>query len=76
VEFKHADPRELILKAAHRLEAELQLVARLLGQLTASRSPWGIHHRQRPRCLPEWVATRTAILNALAPYPEARRCRC
>ena len=70
VELKHADPRELLLKAAHRLEAELQLVGRLVGQLS---DPAPVSQTVNVLVAsPEWVATRTAILNALAPYPEAR----
>jgi hypothetical protein len=71
---RFADPRELILKAAKRLEAELQLVARLLGQLP------GPAEQTAGRGMtvnvlvasPEWLTTRAAILAALEPYPEAR----
>jgi hypothetical protein len=71
VEMRGADPRELILKAAKRLEAELQLVARLLGQLPAPAEQGGPTVNVLITS-PEWLTTRAAILAALEPYPEAR----
>ena len=68
---RFADPRELILKAAKRLEAELQLVARLLGQLPAPAEQNGTTVNVLIAS-PEWLTTRAAILAALEPYPEAR----
>lgn len=64
-ETRHADPRELTLKTAARLEGHLTLAAKLLGELD-----------ERPTInvllSPEWVALRGQLLTALAPYPEAR----
>ena len=68
---RFADPRELILKAAKRLEAELQLVARLLGQLPGPAEQNGTTVNVLIAS-PEWLTTRAAILAALEPYPEAR----
>jgi hypothetical protein len=65
VETKHADPRELVLKTAARLQPQIELLARLIGELD-----------ERPRVnifvSPEWVAIGTAVLEPLAPYPEVR----
>lgn len=64
-EVKHADPRELLLKTAGRLRDQLELVARLAGEL-----------QEAPQVnvvvSAEWAAVRSALLAALAPYPEAR----
>jgi hypothetical protein len=64
-EVKHADPRELHLKAAGRLRDQLELLAKLVGEL-----------RDAPTVnilvSPEWAAVRATLLAALAPYPEAR----
>lgn len=64
-EWRHADPRELILKTAERLQDLLQLVAKLIGDLD-----------DRPTVnvvlSPEWQATRGVLLEALLPFPEAR----
>lgn len=65
VESKHADPRELVLKTADRLRSQTELLAKLLGELD-----------DRPQVnvlmAPEWLNVRTALLEALRPYPEAR----
>jgi hypothetical protein len=65
VETKQADPRELVLKTAARLQPQIELLARLIGELD-----------ERPRVnifvSPEWVAIGTAVLEPLAPYPEVR----
>ena len=71
VDLRGADPRELILKAARRLEAGLQLVARLLGQLPGRAEQPGPTVNVLVAS-PEWLTTRAAILAALEPYPEAR----
>lgn len=66
VETKHADPRELVLKTAARLQGQLELLGKLLGELD-----------ERPTVnvlvLPEWAAIRGAMVKALRPYPEARQ---
>ena len=63
-EWKHADPRELILKTAHRLEGQLELLGRLVGELENV-----VHVHTSP----EWLELRSALLAALEPYPEAKR---
>ncbi len=64
-ETKHADPRELVLKTAGQLQGHLELLAKLVGQLD-----------ERPvvnlLVAPEWVALRSRMVVALAPFPEAR----
>ncbi len=64
-ETKVADPRDLILKAAAQLTTQVQLLAKLLGQLD-----------ERPQVnvlmAPEWLQVRAALLTALAPYADAR----
>lgn len=64
VETKHADPRELVLKTAARLHSQIELLARLLGELQAGAVINIV-------LAPEWVALRTTILTALRPYPDA-----
>jgi hypothetical protein len=65
VELKHADPRDLILKTAQRLEGQLELLARLLGELKDTATV-------NVLVLPEWHALRALVLEALGPYPQAR----
>lgn len=65
VETRRADPRELVLKTASRLQGQLELVAKLLGDLD-ERSPVAV------LLAPEWLEIRSALLEALAPFPEAR----
>ena len=64
-ESRHADPRELVLKTSERLQSQIELLAKLLGELD---------ERAQVNILiaPEWLTLRTAILKALEPYPEAR----
>ena len=58
------DP-ELALKAIARLEKQLELQARLLGELKDGTTV-------NLLVLPAWQELRTTILLALVPYPEAR----
>jgi hypothetical protein len=64
-ETKRADPRDLVLKTADRLRLQTELLAKLLGELN-----------EQPQInvlvAPEWLQVRSALLGALAPYPEAR----
>lgn len=64
-ERRMADPRELILKTYDRLQGQLELIAKLIGQLD-----------DRPQVnillAPEWQQLRSMMLDALAAYPEAR----
>jgi hypothetical protein len=56
---------ELVLKAVDRVQRQIELQAKLLGELD-----------DRPQVnvllAPEWLTVRTALLGALGPYPEAR----
>jgi len=64
VETKHADPRELVLKTAGRLQPQIELLAKLIGELD-----------ERPVNIlisPEWLELRSVIVGALAPHEEAR----
>jgi hypothetical protein len=65
VEWRHADPRELVLKTHGQLQSSLELLAKLAGQLD-----------ERPQLnvilAPEWQRVRRALLEALFPFPEAR----
>lgn len=64
VETKSADPRRLILQTVAELRPMIELLAKLVGELD-----------ERPVnvvMLPEWVTLRSALLDALAGYPEAR----
>ncbi|MDP9359694.1 MAG: hypothetical protein M3R02_31305 [Chloroflexota bacterium] len=65
IETRRADPRELVLKTAGRLQGQLELMAKLLGDLD-ERSPVAI------LLAPEWLEIRSALLEALTPFPEAR----
>jgi hypothetical protein len=64
-EIRHADPRDLILKTHDRLQATLELLAKLVGDLD-----------ERPQInvllAPEWLQVRSELLTALWPFPEAR----
>lgn len=65
VEWRHADPRELVLKTHAQLQSSLELLAKLAGQLD-----------ERPQLnvilAPEWQRVRRALLEALLPFPQAR----
>jgi hypothetical protein len=65
VEVKHADPRELILKTAQRLQGHLELLAKLMGELQQEGTVSVL-------IAPEWLALRARLIEALGPYPEAR----
>jgi hypothetical protein len=56
---------ELVLKAVDRVQRQIELLAKLLGELD-----------ERPQVnvlvMPEWVTLRARLLTALAPYPAAR----
>jgi hypothetical protein len=56
---------ELVLKAVDRVLRQVELQAKLLGELD-----------ERPQVnvllAPEWLTVRATVLTALAPYPEAR----
>lgn len=65
VEHKAADPRKLIIDATARLEGHLRLLAELVGKLQTQGAVSVV-------LAPEWLALRVKILDALAPFPEAR----
>jgi hypothetical protein len=56
---------ELVLKAVDRVLRQVELQAKLLGELD-----------ERPRVdivlTPEWLSARAALLAALAPFPDAK----
>ena len=60
-----AGDREVVLKAAATILRQIELQAKLLGELD-----------ERPQVnvlvTSEWVSVRTALLAALGPFPEAR----
>ena len=67
-EAKQAQDHELALKAITRVEKQIELEARLLGELQDA--PLHLHlHR-------EWIVLRSAILVALEGHPEARIAIC
>jgi len=64
-ESKHADPRELLLKAVAQLRPSIELLGELVGELDARGSI-------NVTVMPEWLTIRSALLDTLADYPEAR----
>ena len=64
-EARDARNGDLALKAIDRIQRQIELQAKLLGELD-----------ERPQVVlvqsPEWLALRGRIVVALAPYPEAR----
>ena len=64
-EARQAGNAEVALKAIDRVWRQIELQARLLGELD-----------ERPQVnvllAPEWVSIRSTVLSALGPYPEAR----
>ncbi len=65
VEHKAADPRKLIIDATARLEGHLRMLAELIGKLQTQGTT-------SIAVAPEWLALRTQLVAALAPFPEAR----
>lgn len=64
IETKYADPRKLIVDTAARLQGQIELLAKLIGQLD-----------ERPLNIiisPEWIALRGALLDVLNQYPEVK----
>ena len=62
---RQSGDHDLALRAIDRVQKQIELQAKLIGELD-----------DRPQVnvlvLPEWLAIRSALLAALAPYPEAR----
>lgn len=65
-EAKSADPRELVLKTANRLQGHIELLAELKKEL--SRQPV-----VNILVTPEWLQLRATLVQALQSYPEARQ---
>jgi hypothetical protein len=65
VETKHADPRQLVLQTAKRLEGAVELLARIRGEIKDTTV-------LNLTMTAEWVEIRTVILQALEPHPAAR----
>ena len=65
IETKNADPRDLIVRVSAQLKGQIELLAKLLGELSEAPSITVVMS-------PEWVAVRRAITDALSPYPEAQ----
>jgi len=65
VEHKAADPRKLLLDTTKTLEGHLRLVAEIAGKVQTQGTTTFL-------LSPEWVALRSRMLVALAPYPAAR----
>jgi transposase-like protein len=64
VEHKHADPRKLVLDTAAQLTKQIELLAKLTGELD-----------ERPEINvlidPQWLSVRATLLTALAEHPDA-----
>jgi hypothetical protein len=65
IEVKHADPRELVLKAAAQSHSNIELLAELIGEL--KRNPV-----ISVLVSPAWVRLRGTIISALEGFPDAR----
>ena len=65
-EAKTLKDYQIALKAITRAERQIELQARLLGELQEGTTTVNI------LVTPEWQAMRGRLLSALAPYPEAR----
>lgn len=65
-EARQSKDNELALRAIQRAEKQLELQARLLGELNEAPTVNVLVTN------PEWIQMRTAILRALKPYPEAQ----
>lgn len=64
-ETREIKNHDLSLKALARLEKQLELEAKLLGELKENETTVHIY------ASPEWVALRSLVITALRPYPEA-----
>jgi hypothetical protein len=62
---RDAEDHELRLKAITRAEKQIELEGRLLGELQNG-APVNVV------ITPEWVAVRSVLLSALAPFPQAK----
>src|SRR5207248_9189600 len=62
---RHSDPRQLLLRAATRLESQVQLVARLADDAQAAPEVDLL-------TTPQWLNVRAVLFAALEPFPAAR----
>ncbi len=65
-ETREAKDHDLSLKALARLEKQLELEGKLLGELKE-----GVTTTVNIYSTPEWVALRAVVIQALHPYPDA-----
>jgi AcrR family transcriptional regulator len=66
VEMKHADPRKLLLETAARLQPQIELMGRLIGELQNGTTINVISS-------PQWIAVQNVIVEALEEHPDARQ---
>jgi hypothetical protein len=64
-EARAAGQGDLVLRAVDRIQRQLELQGRLLGQLQDGSVV-------NVLVSPQWVSIRGALLSALGPYPDAR----
>lgn len=64
VESKHADPRQLVLSTAAQLSKQIELLAKLTGELDDRNITVNIFQT------PQWLPIEAALTKALAPHPE------
>lgn len=66
VEPKYADPRDLVLKTARQLQGQMELLSKLMGDLSDG-------NVTNITINPEWISIRAILVAALQPYPDARQ---
>jgi hypothetical protein len=65
VDARQAKDHDATLKAVDRIQRQIELQAKLLGELSDAPT---ININVNP----QWIEVRAVLLDALAPYPEAR----
>lgn len=66
-ETREGGNHDLALKAIARVEKQLELEAKLLGELQPEGMTINVYST------PEWLSLRAVVIHALQPYPEAGR---
>lgn len=66
-ETREGGNHDLALKAIARVEKQLELEAKLLGELQPEGMTINVYST------PEWLTLRAVVISALAPYPDAAR---
>lgn len=66
-ETREAGNNDLALKAIARVEKQLELEAKLLGELQPEGTTINVYST------PEWLSLRAVVIQALHPYPDAAR---